>query len=42
MQALRARVPWLTGAASWAYSATQYILGIQLSDGLKVNPCILD
>jgi N,N'-diacetylchitobiose phosphorylase len=36
------RVPWLTGAASWAYySATQYILGIQPEcGGLKVDPCI--
>lgn len=36
------RVPWLTGAASWAYySATQYILGIQPDcDGLRVDPCI--
>lgn len=36
------RVPWLTGAASWAYySATQYILGIQPDyEGLKIDPCI--
>jgi cellobiose phosphorylase len=36
------RVPWLTGAASWAYySATQYILGIQPEyNGLKIDPCI--
>ena len=36
------RVPWLTGAASWAYyAATQYILGIQPDyDGLRIDPCI--
>jgi N,N'-diacetylchitobiose phosphorylase len=36
------RVPWLTGAASWAYyAATQYILGIQPEPGgLRINPCI--
>ena len=36
------RVPWLTGAASWAcYSATQYILGIQPDhEGLRIDPCI--
>jgi N,N'-diacetylchitobiose phosphorylase len=36
------RVPWLTGAASWAYySATQYILGIQPDyKGLRIDPCI--
>jgi len=36
------RVPWLTGAASWAYyAATQYILGIQPeADGLRIDPCI--
>jgi len=35
------RVPWLTGAASWAYyAATQYILGIQPDyEGLKIDPC---
>jgi cellobiose phosphorylase len=36
------RVPWLTGAASWAYyAATQYILGIQPDyEGLRIDPCI--
>jgi N,N'-diacetylchitobiose phosphorylase len=36
------RVPWLTGAASWAYySATQYILGIMPDyEGLRIDPCI--
>jgi cellobiose phosphorylase len=36
------RVPWLTGAASWAYySATQCILGIQPDyTGLRIDPCI--
>jgi cellobiose phosphorylase len=36
------RVPWLTGAASWAcYAATQFILGIQPDyDGLRIDPCI--
>jgi len=36
------RVPWLTGAASWAYyAATQYILGIQPDyKGLRIDPCI--
>jgi cellobiose phosphorylase len=36
------RVPWLTGAASWAYyAATQYILGIRPDyTGLSINPCI--
>jgi cellobiose phosphorylase len=36
------RVPWLTGAASWAYyAATQYILGIQPDyDGLRIDPCV--
>jgi N,N'-diacetylchitobiose phosphorylase len=38
----RARHPWLTGAASWFYTAvTKHILGIQPSyDGLIVDPCI--
>ena len=38
----RARHPWLTGTASWFYSAvTKYILGIQPSYvGLVVDPCI--
>ncbi len=36
------RVPWLTGAASWAYyAATQYILGIRPDyKGLRIDPCI--
>jgi cellobiose phosphorylase len=36
------RVPWLTGAASWAYYAvTQFILGIRPEpDGLRIDPCI--
>ena len=36
------RVPWLTGAASWAYyAATQYILGIRPDyKGLLIDPCI--
>jgi cellobiose phosphorylase len=36
------RLPWLTGAATWAcYSATQYLLGVQPDyDGLRIEPCI--
>ena len=36
------RVPWLTGAASWAYYAvTQYVLGLQPQpEGLRIDPCI--
>jgi N,N'-diacetylchitobiose phosphorylase len=36
------RLPWLSGAATWAYyAATQYILGIQTDyKGLKIDPCI--
>jgi cellobiose phosphorylase len=36
------RVPWLTGAATWAYyAATQYILGIRPDyKGLLIDPCI--
>ena len=36
------RLPWLTGAATWAYySASQYLLGIQPNyDGLTIDPCI--
>jgi cellobiose phosphorylase len=36
------RVPWLTGAAAWAYyAATQYILGIRPDyKGLLIDPCI--
>ncbi|TVR40345.1 MAG: N,N'-diacetylchitobiose phosphorylase [Bacteroidia bacterium] len=35
-------LPWLTGAAAWAYyAATQYILGIQPEyEGISINPCI--
>lgn len=35
-------LPWLTGAATWAYyAATQYILGIQPDyTGIHINPCI--
>lgn len=37
-----ARLPWLSGTASWAYySATHYILGIQPDyHGLRIDPCI--
>lgn len=37
-----ARLPWLTGAAAWAYySAMHSILGIQPDyHGLTINPCI--
>ncbi|HEX7026063.1 MAG TPA: N,N'-diacetylchitobiose phosphorylase, partial [Gammaproteobacteria bacterium] len=36
------RVPWLTGAATWAYqAASQYILGIRPEyTGLRIDPCI--
>ena len=36
------RLPWLTGAATWAYySASQYILGVQPDyNGLVIDPCI--
>ncbi len=36
------RLPWLTGAATWAfYAASQYIMGIRPEyDGLTVDPCI--
>ena len=36
------RLPWLTGAATWAYfSVSQYILGLQPQyDGMKIDPCI--
>jgi N,N'-diacetylchitobiose phosphorylase len=36
------RLPWLTGAATWAYySAMQYILGIKPEyDGITIDPCI--
>lgn len=38
----KARHPWLTGTASWFYTAvTQYILGIKPTyDGLIIDPCI--
>ncbi|MFN8531112.1 MAG: N,N'-diacetylchitobiose phosphorylase [Anaerolineae bacterium] len=38
----QSRNPWLTGTASWTYTAvTQYLLGIQPTlYGLRVNPCI--
>lgn len=38
----RARHPWLTGSASWFYTAvTKHILGIQPTyDGLIIDPCI--
>lgn len=40
----RARHPWLTGSAGWAYfAATRYMLGIRLSfDGMLIDPCIPD
>jgi len=36
------RLPWLTGAATWAYHATsQYMLGIRPEyEGLRIEPCI--
>jgi N,N'-diacetylchitobiose phosphorylase len=38
----RARHPWLTGTASWFYTAvTKYILGIRPTyEGLVIDPCI--
>jgi N,N'-diacetylchitobiose phosphorylase len=38
----RARHPWLTGSAGWAYvAATQWILGIRPGfSGLTIDPCI--
>ncbi len=38
----RARHPWMTGSAGWAYYAvTRYMLGIRPEwDGLTVDPCI--
>lgn len=38
----RARHPWLTGTASWFYTAaTKYILGVQPTyNGLLIKPCI--
>lgn len=37
-----ARVPWLSGTASWAYySTTQYIIGVRPEyNGLRIDPCI--
>ena len=37
-----ARLPWLTGAATWSYfSATQYIMGVQPDyEGLRIDPCV--
>ncbi len=37
-----ARLPWLTGAATWCYySSTAYILGIQAElNGLRIDPCL--
>jgi N,N'-diacetylchitobiose phosphorylase len=36
------RLPWLTGAATWAYyAASQYILGIRPEyNGITIDPCI--
>ena len=36
------RLPWLSGAATWAYySVSQYILGLQPQyDGIIIDPCI--
>lgn len=38
----RARNPWLTGTATWAFTAaTQYVLGIRAHyKGLVIDPCI--
>lgn len=38
----KARHPWLTGTAGWAYAAaTRYMLGIRISfEGLVVDPCV--
>ena len=38
----RARHPWLTGTAGWAYNAvTRWILGVRVGfDGLVIDPCI--
>lgn len=38
----RARHPFMTGSAGWAYyAATQYILGVRPDfDGLRIDPCI--
>lgn len=38
----RARHPWLTGSAGWAYfAATRYMIGIRFAfDGMIIDPCI--
>ncbi|MCX7711674.1 MAG: GH116 family glycosyl hydrolase [Clostridia bacterium] len=38
----RARHPWLTGSAGWAYfAATHWMLGIRLSfEGMVIDPCV--
>lgn len=38
----KARHPWLTGTAGWAYfAATHYMIGVRLSfEGLVVDPCV--
>lgn len=38
----RARHPWLTGSAGWAYVAvTRWMLGVRLGfDGMTIDPCI--
>ncbi len=38
----QARIPWLTGTASWSYvGATQYILGVRAElSGLRIDPCL--
>ena len=38
----RARHPFMTGSAGWAYfAATQYILGVRPDfDGLRIDPCV--
>jgi cellobiose phosphorylase len=37
-----ARVPWLSGTASWAYySATHWVLGVRPeAEGLRIDPCV--
>ncbi|MEQ9822747.1 MAG: glycosyl hydrolase family 65 protein, partial [Puniceicoccaceae bacterium] len=39
-----ARLPWLTGAATWCYySSTAYMLGIRAElDGMRIDPCLPD
>ena len=38
----RARHPWLTGSAGWAYfAATRYLIGLRFTfDGMQIDPCI--